>query len=206
MPVEQPRSPSQELGLPRSRNQDLLAETILSQFRERFALMGLIINRIEIEWIRGSLRQLLNSPLASDLAPPILPISRSSRPEISPSPSQPTTTSNRCRYILHHNHLDTSFDHIVLIDAKGIQKADEIERGHQVYQMGTIYSRPCSVCLWLGVPDTYSYRAILTLREASKLENMRSSIIDDGFRWHSVARLCERNTGPGFGSFKKLFW
>ena len=49
--------------------------------------------------------------------------------------------------IRHHNHLDTSFNYIASIDAKGIQQADEIERSHQVYQMGTIYSRASSICL-----------------------------------------------------------
>ncbi|KAE9376096.1 HET-domain-containing protein, partial [Stipitochalara longipes BDJ] len=82
---------------------------------------------------------------------------------------------------------------ILWIDALCINQADDSERSHQVYQMGKIYSCATSVCVWLGLPDSSSYSAMLMLRGNQTLQEMRASLDNDRFKWHSVARLCERD-------------
>ncbi|PMD45712.1 HET-domain-containing protein, partial [Hyaloscypha variabilis F] len=81
---------------------------------------------------------------------------------------------------------------VLWIDALCINQTDDGERGHQVRQMGTIYSCATSVCVWLGLPDSSSYGAMMMLRETPTFDSMRSSFTADRFKWHSVARLFER--------------
>ncbi len=48
---------------------------------------------------------------------------------------------------------------VLWVDAICINQADPTERGHQVAQMGMIYSQATTVRVWLGLPDELSPKA-----------------------------------------------
>ncbi len=49
-------------------------------------------------------------------------------------------------------------------DALCINQTDNTERGHQVFQMGKIYSNAERVCVWLGLADNSAHGAYSVLQ------------------------------------------
>jgi len=80
---------------------------------------------------------------------------------------------------------------VLWVDAICINQADDMERKHQVDQMGMIYSQATTVRVWLGMPDELSPKAFRFLENPGTIRRMREGIIElDG--WEAVASLCKR--------------
>jgi hypothetical protein len=80
---------------------------------------------------------------------------------------------------------------VLWVDAICINQADPTERGHQVAQMGMIYSQATTVRVWLGLPDELSPKAFRFLENPGTIRRMKEGIIElDG--WEAVASLCKR--------------
>src|SRR5882757_4635082 len=80
---------------------------------------------------------------------------------------------------------------VLWVDAICINQADPTERGHQVAQMGVIYSQATTVRVWLGLPDELSLKAFRFLENPGTIRRMKEGIIElDG--WEAVASLCKR--------------
>jgi hypothetical protein len=80
---------------------------------------------------------------------------------------------------------------VLWVDAICINQADPTERGHQVAQMGMIYSQATTVRVWLGLPDELSSKAFRFLENSGTVRRMKEGIIElDG--WEAVASLCRR--------------
>jgi hypothetical protein len=77
------------------------------------------------------------------------------------------------------------------VDAICVDQANDDERGHQIAQMGKIYSQATTVRVWLGMPDELSRNAFQFLGNSRMLRGLKSGIIEvDG--WEAVASLCRR--------------
>ncbi|KAE9373284.1 hypothetical protein N431DRAFT_438584 [Stipitochalara longipes BDJ] len=81
---------------------------------------------------------------------------------------------------------------VLWVDAICIDQANAEERGHQIAQMGMIYSQATTVRVWLGMPDELSPKAFRFLENPGTIRRMREGIIElDG--WEAVASLCKRD-------------
>jgi hypothetical protein len=77
------------------------------------------------------------------------------------------------------------------VDAICVDQANDDERGHQIAQMGKIYSQATTVRVWLGMPDELSRKAFQFLGNPRMLRKLKNGIIEvDG--WEAVASLCRR--------------
>jgi hypothetical protein len=80
---------------------------------------------------------------------------------------------------------------VLWVDAICINQADDAERGHQVAQMGMIYSQAFTVRIWLGIQDEHSAHAFRFLKNLDTIRNMkRGQVVLH--EWAAVARLCMR--------------
>ncbi len=77
------------------------------------------------------------------------------------------------------------------VDAICVNQADDDERGHQIAQMGKIYSQATNVRVWLGMPDELSRMAFQFLGNPRMLRDLKNSIIFPP-GWEAVASLCRR--------------
>jgi hypothetical protein len=80
---------------------------------------------------------------------------------------------------------------VLWLDAICINQADDGERGHQVSQMGMIYSQATTVRVWLGLPDHSTRTACRFFSNpstAQQLKQRAAALID---LW-AVLQLCSR--------------
>jgi hypothetical protein len=117
-------------------------------------------------------------------------------------PGQPKTTTlqtDNTRMMKVHENLGNALrclrlkDQVRLlwVDAICINQANDAERGHQVRQMGRIYSQATTVRVWLGLPDEFSLKAFRFLGNPGTVRRMKDGIVElEG--WEAVATLCKR--------------
>lgn len=93
---------------------------------------------------------------------------------------------NVLRYLRRENEA-----RVLWVDAICINQSNDIERGHQVAQMGKIYSQAKTVRVWLGLPDELSPKAFDFLGNPDTVQKTKAGVIELS-NWEAVARLCER--------------
>jgi hypothetical protein len=80
---------------------------------------------------------------------------------------------------------------VLWVDAVCINQADDGERGHQVAQMGMIYSQATTVRVWLGLPDDFTTPAFRFLSNSSTVQQTKLGVTDLS-DWKAVAQLCRK--------------
>ncbi|KAE8362733.1 heterokaryon incompatibility protein-domain-containing protein [Aspergillus caelatus] len=78
-------------------------------------------------------------------------------------------TDNLYAALLHLR--DRQFPRILWVDAVSINQQDDLEKGHQIQLMPTIYSRASHVIVWLGRAADHSNRALVNIRLAAEYES-----------------------------------
>jgi hypothetical protein len=81
---------------------------------------------------------------------------------------------------------------LLWIDALCINQMDNVERGHQVYQMGMIYSHAERVCVWLGLADDSAHGTHRLLHRESTWDELKSGLLTRLNEWRHLACLCEK--------------
>ncbi|KAE9363246.1 HET-domain-containing protein, partial [Stipitochalara longipes BDJ] len=81
---------------------------------------------------------------------------------------------------------------VLWVDALCINQENDVERSHQVFQMGSIYSHARQVCVWLGLADTCAYGVARLLRRKELSEEVKQGIIRRPEEWYDMAEFCKR--------------
>jgi hypothetical protein len=81
---------------------------------------------------------------------------------------------------------------VLWVDALCINQEDDKERGHQVFQMGTIYSHASQVCVWVGLADSFAEGAFRLLSRKETMGGIKRGIIKHPEDWYDMAEFCKR--------------